>query len=102
MGRFLVTLTPKWEEYLKSLANDHDIDVGEVINGLCDWAFSSASYKVQFEVWLDKAHLPKGQAEDRAKVAGEEASEAEEEGEDEAEEEAHEGPRLQRRQTRKS
>ncbi|MCL4429285.1 MAG: hypothetical protein M1167_00895 [Chloroflexi bacterium] len=70
---------------MKGLADDHDIDVGKVISGLCEWAFSSAEYKVQFEVWLDKAYPPKGQAEDRASAEGEEASAAEE-----AEEEAHE------------
>ncbi len=55
-----------------------------------DWAFSSADYKVQFEVWLDKAYPPKGQAEDRAKAEGEEASAREEELQDVTEEEAHE------------
>ena len=44
----------------------------------------------QFEVWLDKAYPPKGEAEDKAVAEGEEASEAEEENEDEAEEEVHE------------
>ena len=86
----LSLLPAKWEEFLKGLADEHDIDVSKVISGLCEWAFSSAEYKVQFEVWLDKAYPPKGQAEDRANVAGEEASEAEEKNEDEAEEEAHE------------
>lgn len=85
MGSFSVSLPANWEEFLKGLADDHDIDVGKVISGLCEWAFSSAEYKVQFEVWLDKAYPPKGQAEDRASAEGEEASAAEE-----AEEEAHE------------
>jgi hypothetical protein len=71
-------------------ADEHEIDIGKVISGLCEWAFSSSDYRVQFEVWLDKAYPPKGQAEDTAKVEGEEASEDEEEGEEEAEEEAHE------------
>jgi hypothetical protein len=90
MGSFSVTLTANWEEFLKRLADEHEIDVGKVISGLCEWAFSSADYKVQFEVWLDKAYPPKGQAEDKAIAEGEEASEVEEENEDEAEEEAHE------------
>lgn len=90
MGSFLVSLPTNWEEFLKSLADDHDIDVGKVISGLCEWAFSSSEYKVQFEVWLDKAYPPKGQAEDRASAEGEEASEREEENEEETEEEAHE------------
>ena len=90
MGNFSISLPAKWEEYLKGLADDHDIDVGKVISGLCEWAFSSSDYKVQFEVWLDKTYPPKGQAEDKASEKGEEESEAEEETEDEAEEEAHE------------
>src|SRR4030067_2942833 len=90
MGSFSVSLPANWEEFLKGLADDHEIDVSKVISGLCEWAFSSSEYKVQFEVWLDKAYPPKGQAEDRAKAEGEEASEAEEENEGEAEEEAHE------------
>jgi len=57
---------------------------------LCEWAFSSSDYKVQFEVWFDKAYPPKGQAEDNASAEGEEASEAEEELEDQEEEETHE------------
>lgn len=72
MGNFLVTLPPIWEAFLKGLADDHDIDISNVISGLCDWAFSSSDYKVQFEAWLDKAYPPKGQAQDRAKVEGEE------------------------------
>ena len=79
MVSFSISLPSKWEEYLKSLADDHDIDVGKIINGLCEWAFSSSEYKVQFEVWLDKAYPPKGEAEDKANEQGEEASEAEEE-----------------------
>ena len=90
MGNFLVSLPPKWEDFLEGLADDHDIDVGKVISGLCNWAFSSADYKVQFEVWLDKAYPPKGQAEDRAHAEGEEKSEREEEQLDKEEEEAHE------------
>ena len=75
---------------MKGLADDHDIDVSNVISGLCDWAFSSSDYKVQFEAWLDKAYPPKGQAEDRAKVEGEEKSAREEARQDKEEEEAHE------------
>jgi hypothetical protein len=87
---FSVTLSTKWEEFLKDLSDEHDIDISKVINGLCDWAFSSADYKVQFEVWLDKAYPPKGQADDRAKAEGEEASEREEAKQDATEEETHE------------
>ena len=62
----------------------------KAIASLCDWAFSVSDSKRQFEVWLDKAYPPKGEAEDKATEEGEEASEAEEENEDEAEEEVHE------------
>jgi len=85
-----VSLPAKWADFLKGLADDHDIEVSNVISGLCEWAFSSSEYKIQFEVWLDKAYPPKGQAEDRASAEGEEASEAEEEREETAEEEVHE------------
>jgi hypothetical protein len=90
MGIFQVNLDTKWTKFLKSLAEEHDVNVSKVINGLCDWAFSSADYKVQFEVWLDKVYPPKGQAEDRAKAEGEEASAREEELQDATEEEVHE------------
>ena len=90
MGSFSVPLPAKWEEYLKQLADDHEIDVSKVIIGLCEWAFSVSDSQRQFEVWLDKAYPPKGEAEDKAAAEGEEASEAEEESEDEAEEEVHE------------
>jgi len=90
MGSYSVSLSANWEEFLKGLADDHEIDVSKVISGLCEWAFSSSDSKGQFEVWLDKAYPPKGEAEDRAKAEGEEASEAEEENEDESEEEVHE------------
>ena len=90
MGSFSVSLPANWEEFLKCLADEHDVDVSTVIGGLCEWAFSVADSKRQFEVWLDKAYPPKGEAEDKAVAEGEEASEAEEENEEEAEEEVHE------------
>jgi uncharacterized protein with NAD-binding domain and iron-sulfur cluster len=90
MSSLDISLPAKWEEFLKGLADDHDIDVGKVVGGLCDWAFSSSDYKMQFQIWLDKAYPPKGQAEDRARTEGEEASEIEEENEEQAEEETHE------------
>jgi hypothetical protein len=90
MGSFPLSLPTKWEEYLKQLADDHEIDVNRVIIGLCEWAFSVSDSKRQFEVWLDNAYPPKGEAEDKAMAEGEEASEAEEETEDEEEEEVHE------------
>lgn len=90
MGSYSVSLPPIWEAFLKGLADDHDVDMSKVISGLCDWAFSSSDYRTQFEVWLDKVYPLKGQAEDRAKVEGEEKSTLEEEQQDEEEEEAHE------------
>jgi hypothetical protein len=90
MGSLSVSLPSNWEEFLKRLADDHEIDVSKVISELCKWAFSSSESKTQFEVWLDKAYPPKGESEDKAMAEGEEASEAEEESEDEAEEEVHE------------
>ena len=90
MGSFSVSLPANWEEFLKRLADDHEIDVSKVISALFDWTFSSSDSKIQFEVWLDNAYPPKGEAEDKARAEGEEAREAEEENEDEAEEEVHE------------
>jgi hypothetical protein len=90
MGGFSLSLPANWEEFLKRLANDHEIDVGDVISELCEWTFSNSDSKRQFEVWLDKAYPPKGEAEDKSMAEGEEASETEEENEDEAEEEVHE------------
>ncbi|MGE5575316.1 MAG: hypothetical protein ACM3UL_04200 [Ignavibacteria bacterium] len=90
MANFSVSLPANWEEFLKRLADDHDVDVGRVIGGLCDWAFSRSEYKAQFEAWLDKAYPPKGQVEDYARLKGEEASEREEQHQTEMEEEAHE------------
>jgi hypothetical protein len=90
MGNFSVSLPANWEEFLKGLADEHDVDVGKVISGLCEWAFSRSEFKSQFESWLDIAYPPKGQAEDKAIAKGEEASMREEDRQDEAEEEAHE------------
>jgi hypothetical protein len=90
MSSFLVSLPPNWADFLKGLADDHDVDVSLVIGGLCDWVFSSSQYKRQFEVWLDTVYPLKGQAEDRARAKGEQESLREEARQDEAEEEIHE------------
>lgn len=90
MGSFSVSLPAKWDAFFKRLADEHDVDVSKVISGLCEWAFSNAEYKDQFEVWMDKAYPKKGEAEDKAEAEGEEESEVEEENVDEAEEELHE------------
>ena len=90
MGSFYVSLPANWEEFVKGLAYDHNIDVSKVVSGLCDWVFSSPEYKRQFEVWLGTVYPPKGQAEDRARAKGEQESMREEDQQEEAEEEAHE------------
>ena len=90
MVNFLVSLPPNWEEFLERLADEHNTDLGRVIGGLCDWAFSRPEFKAQFEAWLDKAYPPRGQVEDEANNKGETASELEEAREDREEEEAHE------------
>jgi hypothetical protein len=90
MVSYSITLPTKWEEFLKGLSDEHDIDMGKVIGGLCDWVFSSPQYKRQFEVWLDTVYPLKGQAEDRARAKGEEANLREEARQDEMEEEVHE------------
>ena len=85
-----VSLQAKWQLYLKSLAEDHQTDLNNVINELCEWAFSNPEGKKQFEAWLDDAYPPKGEAEDKESDANEETSENEEEKDEESEEEAHE------------
>ncbi len=90
MVELKISLKAKWEQYLKSLANDHQTNLNNVINELCEWAFSNPEGKKQFETWLDDAYPPKGDAEDKESDANEEASENEEETEEESEEEGHE------------
>ena len=85
-----VSLQAKWQLYLKSLAEDHQTDLNNVINELCEWAFSNPEGKKQFKAWLDDAYPPKGEAEDKESDANEETSENEEEKDEESEEEAHE------------
>jgi hypothetical protein len=85
-----VSLPVKWEQFLKHLASDHEIDVNSIVSELCEWAFSDAESREQFKVWLDEAYPPEGEAGEKARDAGEEAAEEEEENEEEAEEESHE------------
>ena len=80
----------KWEQFLKHLADNHEIDLNTVVSELCEWAFSDSESKEQFKVWLDEAYPQKGEAEDEARAAGEESAEEEEEYEEESEEESHE------------
>jgi len=82
-----VSLPAKWEQFLKRLADDHEIDLNTVVSELCAWAFSDPDSKEQFKVWLDEAYPRKGEAEDEARAAGEEAAEEEEEREAESEKE---------------
>ncbi len=90
MDGFTASLPKKWEQFLKRLADDHQIGLNSVINELCEWAFSNPEGKKQFEAWLDDAFPPKGEAEDKERSANEEISEYEEEKEEESEEEVHE------------
>jgi hypothetical protein len=85
-----VSMEEKWTQYLKSLAEDHQTDLNNVINELCQWAFSNSESKKQFESWLDNAYPEKGEAEDKEMDADEETSENEEAKEEASEEEAHE------------
>ncbi|HKZ93375.1 MAG TPA: hypothetical protein VJ249_02175 [Candidatus Bathyarchaeia archaeon] len=78
MVRLTVSLPAKWEQLLKQLADDHQIDLNTVVSELCAWAFSNPEGKEQFKVWLDEAYPQKGEAEDKARAAGEEAAEKEE------------------------
>ncbi len=86
----MVSLPAKWEQFLKHSADEHGVDLNAVISELLEWAFSNAEDRMQFEAWLDEAHPKKGEAEDKARTAGEEAAEEEEEREEESEEESHE------------
>jgi len=86
----MVSLPAKWEQFLKHLGDDHEIDINTVVSELCEWAFSDSESKEQFKVWLDEAYPRKGDAEEEARDAGEEAAEEEEEDEEESEEESHE------------
>jgi len=85
-----VSLPAKCEQFLKQLADDHQIDLNTVVSELCEWAFSDPESREQFKVWLDEAYPPKGEAEDKARATGEEAAMEEEEREEESEEESHE------------
>jgi hypothetical protein len=87
MVGLVASLPVKWEQFLKHLADNHEIDLNTVISELCEWAFSDPESKEQFEVWLDEAYPQKGEAEDEARAKGEEDAEEEEECEKESEKE---------------
>jgi hypothetical protein len=90
MTKFMVSLPARWEQFLKLLAEDHQVGLDKVMNELCTWAFSNSESKKQFELWLDNAFPPPGEAEDKARAAGARERAREEEAEEEYEEEAHE------------
>jgi hypothetical protein len=90
MSRLAISIPAKWEQYLKQLATGHQVDLNSVFSELCEWAFSNPEGKKQFKLWLDDAFPPKGEAEDKAQVAGATERAHEEEIEEESEEEAHE------------
>jgi hypothetical protein len=90
MVKYIVSLPARWEQFLKRLADDHQADLNSVISELCTWAFSNSEIKKQFELWLDDAFPPQGEAADKARAAGEEIAMNEEENEEESEEESHE------------
>jgi hypothetical protein len=90
MSRIAISIPARWEQYLKQLANDHQVDLNRVIGELCEWAFSNPEGKKQFKLWLDYAFPPKGEAEDQARAAGARERAREEDAEEESEEEAHE------------
>ena len=88
MAKYMVSLPARWEQFLKRLADDHQVELDSVISELCTWAFSNSEIKKQFELWLDDAFPPQG--EDKARAAGEEIAMNEEEKEEESEGESHE------------
>jgi hypothetical protein len=90
MTKLMVSLPAKWEQFLKRLADDHQVDLNRVIGELCAWAFSNSETKKQFELWLDDAFPPQGEAEDKAIAAGARERAREEEAEEASEEEVHE------------
>jgi len=90
MSRLAISIPAKWEQYLKQLANEHQVDLNSVFSELCEWAFSNSEGKKQFKLWLDDAFPQKGEAEDKARAAGSRKRELEEDAEEASEEEAHE------------
>jgi hypothetical protein len=85
-----IILPAKWEQLLKKMAEDHNVDLSAVVSQLCEWAFSEAEGIEQFGLWLDEAYPEEGETEDEARALGEEAAEEEEETEEDSEEESHE------------
>ena len=63
-------LPAKLEQFLKGLANGHEIDLNVVVSGLYGWAFSEAESKEQFKIWLDEAYPPTGDAKEARAMRG--------------------------------
>jgi hypothetical protein len=51
-----VAMPEKWAKYLKSLGEEHQIDLTVVISELWEWSLSNSEGKTQFEDWLDEAY----------------------------------------------
>jgi hypothetical protein len=89
MVELKVSVPEKWEQYLKSLAEEHQVNLNTIINELCGWSFSNSEGKKQFEDWLDDAYPLKGKNEDKASAEGDESSMKEEEDDEETDAEVH-------------
>ena len=50
MSRLAISIPAKWEQYLKQLANEHQVDLNSVFSELCEWAFSNPEGKKQFKL----------------------------------------------------
>jgi hypothetical protein len=85
-----IILPAKWEQLLKKLAEDRNVDLNAVVSQLCEWAFSDSESIEQFRLWLDEAYPEEGEVEDEAGALEEEAAEEEEQAEEDSEEESHE------------
>jgi hypothetical protein len=90
MTKSTISIPARWEQFLKQLADDHQVGLNGVISELCEWAFSNSEGKKQFKAWLDYAFPPKGEAEDKARAAGARERALEEAAENASEEEVHE------------
>jgi hypothetical protein len=44
-----VSLPVKWEQFLKRLADDHEIDLNAVVSEPCEWALSDPESEEQFK-----------------------------------------------------
>ncbi len=84
-----VYLNEKWEKFLRRLAENYKVTLSDVVNQLCEWAFSEAEGKEQFRDWLHETYPSEEDAEETAREAGEEAAEEEDEEKSEQESDEH-------------